>query len=239
MKTKVKTAGWLRRYQAALGGYLKQGSVTGLDVALRLGRQAVALGLETLDLAQLHEQALTELAATGGSSSASPRRARRSKSFFNEVIVPIEKTHPTALKDDVRVDQLSQTLHQRTLESSASDRRLKQSVVSRQASEAALEKSGKNRAKLVQESHRLQKRLRLQTGAIISAQENEWKKNSRKLHNEIAQTLLAINFGLLALKTTAKANTDKIAKEIAKTQRLVRKSVITINRVAHEFDTKK
>ena len=239
MKTNVKAAGWLRSYQAALHGYLKQGSAENLQTALRLGRQALALGFETLDLALLHERALTALAAKRGPDKVSPTRMKRAQEFFNAAIVPIERTHPAALKDAVRVGQLSQTLHQRTVESSASVRRLEQGVGLRRAAETALKKSGKNRIKLLKEAGRLNNKLRCQTSEILAAQESEWKKNSSKLHNEIAQTLLAVNFGLLALKTSAKASTRKIAKEIAKTQQLVRKSVRTINRVAHEFDSKK
>ena len=50
-----------QQYVAALEKHLKQGPQTSLQPALELGRQAVALGLETLDLARIHEQALATL----------------------------------------------------------------------------------------------------------------------------------------------------------------------------------
>lgn len=46
-----------KRYQSALRRYVAQGATTG-HAALKLGRQAVAMGLETLDMALIHEQAL-------------------------------------------------------------------------------------------------------------------------------------------------------------------------------------
>ena len=55
---KSKSSVLARRYQAALRRYLQQGPAASLHPAVRLGRQAVALGLETLDLAVIHEQAL-------------------------------------------------------------------------------------------------------------------------------------------------------------------------------------
>ncbi|MFA6561177.1 MAG: hypothetical protein WCV00_04655 [Verrucomicrobiia bacterium] len=49
-------------YPAALCKHLKPSSKTSLQPAIRLGRQAVALGLETLDLDNIHVRALTTLA---------------------------------------------------------------------------------------------------------------------------------------------------------------------------------
>ena len=48
-------------YPAALRKHLKPSSKTSLQPAIRLGHQAVAFGLETLDLANIHVQALTTL----------------------------------------------------------------------------------------------------------------------------------------------------------------------------------
>jgi glutamine synthetase adenylyltransferase len=50
-----------QQYVAALEKHLKQGPQASLEPALKMGREAVALGLETLDLARIHEQALVTL----------------------------------------------------------------------------------------------------------------------------------------------------------------------------------
>jgi hypothetical protein len=50
-----------QQYAAALEKHLKQGPQASLQPALGLGRQTVALGLGTLDLARIHEQALAAL----------------------------------------------------------------------------------------------------------------------------------------------------------------------------------
>ena len=235
VKTEARTSGWPRRYGAALRKHLAPGSQASLQPAFRLGRQAVALGLETLDLARIHEQALTTLVMSGRSSRTRERMIERAMSFFAEAIVPIERTHPAALKADVRFQQLAQTLRQRSVESSASKRHLERGVARRRAAEAALKKSGQHRLKLLQKSRRLQERLREQTRTMLSAQEDERKKSSRQLQDEIAQTLLAINVRLLTLKNAGRAKTETLRKEIAETQRLVRQSVLTIRRLGHEY----
>ena len=76
---------------------------------------------------------------------------------------------------------------------------------------------------LLEESLALQEHLRHLTHRILSAQEAERKKISRDLQDEIAQTLLGINVRLLTLKKAAKGNTANLKKEIANTQRLVRR----------------
>ena len=235
MKMNAETTEWSRRYQTALRRYLKQGPAASVRPAQRLGRQAVALGLVTLDIAQIHEQAQKSFISAGGPSAPNPVNNELAKNFFDETIVPIEKTHGTALKVAVRVDQQTRALHQRTVESSASARHLARSITQREAAEATLKKSGRDSALLLKETNVLQKRLRAQTREVLSVRELERQKNSRHLQDEIAQTLLAINIGLLALKTSAKASTEKLEKEIASTQRLVRESIKRINRSAHEF----
>ena len=47
-----------QRYRTALRAHLKEGRVAGLELARGLGGEALAAGLETLDLAKLHEQIL-------------------------------------------------------------------------------------------------------------------------------------------------------------------------------------
>lgn len=231
----IPQTGWARRYRTALRAHLAQGPGSSLQPALGLGRQAVALGLETLDVARFHERALTTVVSPGGSSRTRQRMIERAKSFFAETIVPIEKTHRAALKADVRVNQLTQTLRRRTVESSASTRRLKRSIIQRHEAEESLKKSGDHHAQLLAESRRLQKHLRHLTREILSAQEDERQKTSHELHDEVAQNLIAIDLPLLKLKKAARVSTASLKKEIAKTQRLVKESAKKLNRFDSEF----
>ena len=229
MKRKLNTLS--RRYVAALRKHLKQGPQASLQPALRLGRQAAAIGLETLDMARIHEGALATLEA----SSSRDGIIKRAGIFFAEAITPIEQTHRAALKANARLSQLNNTLGRRTVNLAASNRSLKQGIVRRKAVEQALKKSAGHYARLLKKSRRLQQYLQHLTHQILSAQEDKRKKISRELHDEIAQTLLGINVRLLTLKKAAAVNTGGLKKEIASTQRLVKQSVKTMNRFAREF----
>lgn len=55
---KLKLSRLAQNYRAALGKHLADGADAELATAHKLGERAVKLGLETLDLAKMHEEAL-------------------------------------------------------------------------------------------------------------------------------------------------------------------------------------
>jgi len=205
--------------------------MAGLEPARRLGHQAASLGLETLDVAGIHQEALAKLEA----SSCRDGLIKRAEIFFAEAITPIETTHRAALDASTRLNQVKKTLDRRGAELATSNRSLEQSVVRRQTVEKALKKSEEHSKRLLEESHRLQKHLRHLTHQILTAQEDKRKKISRDLQDEIAQTLLGINVRLLALKKEAAVNARGFKKDIASTQRLADKAKRSIKRFAREI----
>jgi signal transduction histidine kinase len=219
------------QYLAALREHLEQGPQASLEPARGLGRQAVAIGLETLEMARIHEGAIATLGASGSTDGMIARAAV----FFNEAITPIERTHGAALKANAHLDEVNKTLDRRTVDLAASHRSLKRSIIRRKTVEGALKKSGGRSETLLEESHRLQKHLRRLAHQILTAQEAKREKTSRDLQDEIAQTLLGINVRLLTLKKEAAVGAQGFKKEIANTQRLVDKSVESIKRFAREF----
>jgi signal transduction histidine kinase len=219
------------RYASALRTHLKQGRQASLQPARGLGRQAVNLGLETLDVARIHQGALATLEA----SSSRDGIIERAEIFFAEAVTPIEKTHHAALKANVKLDQVNKTLDRRLVDLAAANVSLKRSILRRKSVEEAFKNSEKHSRKLLDESRRLQRHLRHLTHQIFTSQEDKRRKIGHDLQDEIAQTLLGINVRLLTLKREASINRQGLKKEIASTQRLVDKSVRSIKRFAREF----
>ena len=219
------------QYRAALRRHLKAGRAVNMQPALRLGRRAVVLGLVTLELARMHEQALGAL-RLGGAAKGTIKRA---EIFFAEVISAIVETHRAARESKTKQNGLNKTLHRRTLELAATNRRLQRGVIRRKRMEGALKKSGKHDARLLKDSLQLQEVLRQLTHGVLMAQEDERKNISRELRDEIAQTLLGIKVRLLSLKQEARANTTGLKNGIASTQRLVLASAKSVRRVAREL----
>jgi signal transduction histidine kinase len=227
---KRKVALLSRHYATALRKHLKDGPAASLSPARGLGRRAVTLGLETLDVARFHQDALAGLESSRNRDGI----IKRAEIFFSEAVTPIEKTHRAAIEANVHLHRVSKTLGRRTMDLTASHRSLQRSIVRRKTVEKAIAKRGGHSRKLLEESHRLQKHLRHLTHQILTAQENKRKKVSRDLQDEIAQTLLGINVRLLSLKKEAAANTQGLKRDIASTQRLVDMSVKSIKRFARQ-----
>jgi signal transduction histidine kinase len=226
-----KLSGLSQQYLSALRKHLSQGPRADLQPALRLGGRAVVLGLETLELARLHEQAVADLHLSSGQDGVE----KRAEAFFAEAITPIVETHRAARQSKIELKRLGQTLNRRTSELAATNRQLQPGVQRRRRVEAALKSSGANYARMLRQSLQSQQELRLLTHRVMASQEEDRKKISLELQNEIAQTLLGINVRLLTLKQEARHNTQGLTEEIANTQRLVVKSARSVRRVAREF----
>jgi len=195
----------------------------------------MATGLETLDLARIHEQALIALVLPSYSPCTRGAMVRRAGTFFAEAITPIEKTHRTAREASVRLNQMIETLNRRSADLDDSNRQLKQETARCKSVEESLRKSEQHYSQLLEQSHRLQEQLRLLSRQLLVAQEEERKRISRELHDEIAQTLTGINVRLAALKMEATVNTKGLQKKITRTQRMVEKSVNIVHQFAREL----
>jgi len=220
-----------QNYMAALRTFLKSGVNAGLQPALTLGRQAVTMGVDTLGLARMHEYAMSTLNLTSRKESLT----RRAEHFFTEAITPIVETHRAARQNQTDLHQLKETLARRTRELAATNRQLKHGIRRRKSVEVALKKCGIDYARLLKSSLHVQQGLRQLTHQVISAQEEERKKISHELQDEVAQTLLGINVRMLSLKQKSQVNTKGFKEEIASTQRLVAKSAKSVRRAARNF----
>jgi len=81
----------------------------------------------------------------------------------------------------------------------------------------------------------MQDHLRRLSRKILSAHEQERKRISRELHDEIGQTLTAVNVRLATLKKEATVTAHDLKKAIGSTQRLVERSMNTVHRFAREL----
>jgi len=219
------------QYASALRKHLRLAPRTDSPAALALGRKAVVLGLETLDLARIHELALTALNLSGRKNELT----KRAELFFAVALTPIVETHRAARQSKIDLARLNGALGRRTSELASTNRQLQRGITRRKTVESALKKSGIHYARLLKQSLQLQEGLRQLTHRVLVAQEDERRKISRELQDEIAQTLLGINVRLLTLKEEARGNTRGLKNEIASTRRLVVKSATSVRRVAREF----
>jgi PAS domain S-box-containing protein len=117
----------------------------------------------------------------------------------------------------------------------AANRELKREIVRRKVVERALKKSERYSSQLLTQALALQKQLKHLSHQVLQAQEEERKRISRELHDDIAQVLTAISFHLAVLRKESASNGKSLEKKIAHTQRLVEKSVDIVHRFASQL----
>jgi signal transduction histidine kinase len=145
------------------------------------------------------------------------------------------KAPPAAQSSKICLRRLTTTLSQLMGKLAAANRQLQRRVAQRKLVEDASSKRGKHHQKCLEESLELQKRLRRLTHRVIAAQEDERKKISRELQDNIAQTLLGINIRLLALKLAARNNSKGLKQEITSTQQLVAQSAKSVRQIGRQI----
>jgi PAS domain S-box-containing protein len=125
---------------------------------------------------------------------------------------------------------------QRRMEALAvTNRELNREIARRQAVEESLRQSEQQQSRLLAQSRHMQDQLRHLSHQILQAQEEERKRISRELHDEITQTLVGINVHLETLAWEATVNPKGLKQKIARTQRLVEKSVHIVHQFAREL----
>ncbi len=231
---KPKLLHWSQRYLVALRKHLKQGKQASLESARKLGKQALDAGLQTLDLAKIHEQALITELLPGCAARQRATFIKQAGIFFALAITPVERTHHDGTRMTAHLRELVM-MSERTVALADCNQALSLEITEHEAVEEALRKKERHYKQVLKESDRLHEQLRQLSRQVLSAQEAERKAISRELHDVVAQTLTAINVRLAALKHIALHDTEDLDQNIARTQCLIAESVDIVHRFAREL----
>ena len=215
--------------------HLEKGRRTGLELARGIGSEALAAGMQMLDVATLHEQTLVCELLPDCPANKRAALIKQAGIFLAVVIGPIEETQRSARDASLHLKKIVETLSLRTVQLAASNLELSREINQRKAVEKELRKSERQHAQSLQNSNRQQEQFRRMSRQILLAQEDERKRISRELHDVIAQTLTGINIRLAALKNEAALNIQGLELNIARTQQLVAESVNIVHEFAREL----
>ncbi|OAM88306.1 sensor histidine kinase [Termitidicoccus mucosus] len=224
MKTDKKIQ-FEKHYQAALRCHLRQ-RAHGRSAG-SIGRTAVSLGLDTLDLARMHDRAVALQPPSNAGHDGHPS-AQAGAVFFFQVMEQVEHTHQPARAATLHAQHIDAKLHARTAALAAARQQVRRETARRKKGERQLVQGARHYSQLLAQSRRL-------AHQVLSAQEEERKEISRELHDEVAQILAGINVQLAALQESAAINSRSLRQRIAQTQRLVGQSIRIVHRYAREL----
>ena len=133
-----------------------------------------------------------------------------------------------------RLQQLNGELDERNAELAFTNAQLEEEISLRRQVEAALRESKDHYFSLFQQAHAMEEDLRELSAKVLSAQEEERKRISRELHDEIGQALTAVNVAIAMLKKQAKAN-PAFERKVAEAEQLLAQSMETVHCFAREL----
>jgi two-component system sensor histidine kinase DegS len=229
---KVSRSHLAERYAHELCAHLCSSETGNGDCAQGLGRAALASGLDTRDLAEMHAAALLEVATSRDFIKSGRQSIGRARFFFGEALIPLETAERSTRDAIRRLQQRNETLRDHATALRRINRQLANEVSKRKVSEEAACEGRKQYQKLFLESQQTQKKLRQVTRQILIAQEAERKQISRELHDEVVQTLVGINVQLTAMHKATPSGLRPLRSKIVATQRLVENSVLAVHRFA-------
>ncbi len=139
-----------------------------------------------------------------------------------------------AVSDITAIKQVEQAKYRMDAMASA-NQELCLEIARRQDVEESLKGSECQQRQLLEQSHIMHGQLRRLTHQIMHAQEEERKRISRELHDEITQTLVGINLDLESLARTPTVDSRTLKAKITQTQRAVEKAVNIVHRFARDL----
>jgi PAS domain S-box-containing protein len=108
-------------------------------------------------------------------------------------------------------------------------------VTERRRAEEALRQSEEHHRRLYEAAQVMQEKLRNLSNQILRVQEEERKRLSRELHDEVGQTLTAIHMNLDTLKRNGLGASRAGRRKIADSQNLLQHTMETVHRFAREL----
>jgi len=208
-----------QQYTATMERYLADEQEALLEQAYELGRAAIAGKFGLLDMVRVHMEAREKLLTPAVVAGNGGRSLKSAGIFFLQSLSPFEATHRGFGETNLK-------LQERNLE-------LEEEINVRKQVEDALRQSEKHYHRLFDEARAMQENLRNLSNKILHTQEEERKRISRELHDEVGQSLTAISVTLGALKNSR--NPADYSRTIAEAQRLLQDTMETVHRFARDL----
>jgi signal transduction histidine kinase len=190
-------------------------------------------GLGAFDLIRLHHEALTN-GVLPADAEAAGRLAPSLEVFLLEALAPFEASNRGIRNARERLQQLNGVLANRNEALALTNAQLEEEIVQHQQNEVALRASKDRYFDLFQQAQAMEENLHTLSAEVFSAREDDRKRISRELHEEIAQALAAVNVTVALLKKQAGPNSP-FQRDVVAAEQLLVQSMETVHSFAREL----
>jgi signal transduction histidine kinase len=218
-------------YYGALREHLAQPGKATLEQASALGRAAMDGGLETVDLINMHHRALAEGVLSDAQCAIPERIISALDSFLLVALLPfrVDGGGPLGAREQ-KVGNWVEDYEALALRNA----QLEEELAERQRAEAALQERKEHYFQLYQKARAMETNLRELSAQVLSAQEEERKRISRELHDEIGQALTAIDVTIAMLKRQVVSD-PAFQRNVADAEQLLARTMETVHSFAREL----
>lgn len=223
-----------RQYLKALRTFLANKNERALHQAYELGRRTIADGLGVIDMAKIHEEVLQNILPKSTSAKESLRLARSAGAFLAESLSPFEMTHRGFRNANQTLRELNEELGEKNHQLASANQKLKREISVRKQAEKELRESEEHYRELLVQARMMQENLRYLSCQILNVQEEERKRISRELHDEVGQALTAVNVNLAVLKKAANGHVP-LRQKIQDAQQLLERTMQTVHNFSREL----
>jgi signal transduction histidine kinase len=203
-----------------------------LQQAYELGRAAIAKGLGVLDMARIHQRAMECYLLPTPPIEVKAGLLRAAETFFMETLAPFEAAHRGFRKANLELYEANQALEAGNQELARANHDLEAEVAARRRTEKALRESEELYRLLFHQARLMQENLRHLSIQILHVQEEERKRVSRELHDEVGQALTAVSTNLEMLQRNG---AEEAHRKIADAQSLLAQTMDAVHQFAREL----
>jgi signal transduction histidine kinase len=224
-----------RQYMAAFRAYLSDKNESALHQAYELGRKTIADGLGVIDMAMIHEEVLHDLLPKTHNIRESVRVSKEAGTFLTESLSPFEITYRGFRDANQGLRRLNGTLEERNRQLATANQKLKREIDERRRVEKELRNSQEHYRVLLNQARLMQENLRYLSSQILHVQEEERKRISRELHDEVGQALTAVNVSLGVVKNMVVGKEGELRKKITNAQDMLAQTMETVHSFSREL----
>jgi signal transduction histidine kinase len=220
-------AGLSSIYHAALCVHFANPSTSSLRQAYALGKAAMDGGMGTSDVIRIHHRAIAVGALVPGSFASQSEAAPTFEAFLLEALAPFR------LLEDNRAQQIKFLIEQNEA-LALRNVRLEAEVADREAAEFAMQDSKDRYFQLYQVARAKEANLRVLSAQVLSAQEEERKRMSRELHDDVGQALTAVNVAISMVKNRGISDAS-FRQYVTDAENLLERTMQTVHEFAREL----